>query len=215
MSDQLTDWAYLVDFAERRAPAFFPSFFHLKDEAEALMTPRMNQHGPVTFHAHYYALLKMFATRAGRTLVIETGTRYGLSSFAACSALGFGHDGDVLTCDIMYDNHVEAQAKINELIGVDLYSGWDYHPDGSQAALPVFAKTDPIWNVFIHDSDHSAENMAWELDFAWEHIPAGGLLVCDDWDWPWKKENDDIFRVFAARVGKDFHTISTAAVIEK
>lgn len=210
----MKDWDYLVDFAKRRAKSV--DFVALQSYAESLMTPRMNQHGPVTFHPYYYALLSAFAgSRLGRVTVIETGTRYGLSSYAACSALGFGHFGDVWTCDVMYPNHNTAAARIEELIGAVFGPGWEYHDGGSQVALPAFAKADPVWDVFLHDSDHSAKNMAWEIAYAWEHIPEGGLLVCDDWDWPLKKEGDDIFRTFCKMINRDFHTISTAAVIEK
>lgn len=209
----MKDWEYIANFAGRRAPSFRPG---LKNEAEKIMTPRMNQHGPVTFHPYFYALLRLHtSTRTQPETVIETGTRYGLSSFAACSALGFGRRGHVWTCDVMYPNHNTAQMEIKKLLDVDFWAGWEYLGEPSARALPTFAKANPVWDVFLHDSDHSAKNMAWELDFAWEHIPAGGLMIVDDYDWPAKKEGDDVFDKFCTRIERDFHTISTAAVIEK
>lgn len=36
--------------------------------------------------------------------------------------------------------------------------------------------------MFVHDSDHSYANMAWEIRCAWQAMGAGGVIVCDDVD---------------------------------
>ena len=33
---------------------------------------------------------------------------------------------------------------------------------------------------FLHDSDHTYENMSFELSKAWKYLQSGGVLVCDN-----------------------------------
>jgi hypothetical protein len=35
-------------------------------------------------------------------------------------------------------------------------------------------------DIFIHDSEHSYENMMFEYMTAWDHLKEGGILLSDD-----------------------------------
>ena len=65
-------------------------------------------------------------------------------------------------------------------------------------------------NAFLHDSDHSYENMMFEFEAAWPKILTGGFLVSDDVKW------NDAFIDFANKNNiKDYSISSGFGVINK
>jgi len=64
----------------------------------------------------------------------------------------------------------------------------------SQDALDSIYTTTGLWDVFLHDSDHSKSCMSWELETAYRYVRPGGLIACDDWNW----DNDDAWGKFAS-----------------
>ena len=47
--------------------------------------------------------------------------------------------------------------------------------------VPLLKKLDEI-DIFLHDSEHSYQNMLWEFQTAWTYLKAGGLLLSHNID---------------------------------
>lgn len=50
----------------------------------------------------------------------------------------------------------------------------------SKELLPALLETTANIDMFLHDSDHSYENMMWEFETVWPKLRANGLLLSDD-----------------------------------
>lgn len=63
--------------------------------------------------------------------------------------------------------------------------------------MPLLEQLGKI-NMFIHDSQHSYENMMFEYITAWNHLKEGGILLSDD------TNLNRAFIDFSAKVGSKF-----------
>ena len=52
----------------------------------------------------------------------------------------------------------------------------------SEKLAPLFKNVVEI-DIFLHDSDHSYQNMLWEFQTAWTYLKAGGLLLSHNIDY--------------------------------
>lgn len=55
--------------------------------------------------------------------------------------------------------------------------------DKSYDAVTPLRKKAPLWDYFLHDSNHDVECMTFELAYADFAVPAGGIILCDDYTW--------------------------------
>ena len=105
--------------------------------------------------------------------VIETGTQHGVSAFMISKFIqnkskpitfrSYDVKEDILLSSEMNQNLIILAAPIRENFQ-------------KQSSLLRKGKL-----LFFHDSDHSEENMAFELDWAWNHLLAS-IILCDDID---------------------------------
>ncbi len=65
--------------------------------------------------------------------------------------------------------------------------------------LPPLVKELDTIDVFLHDSEHTRENMTFEFEETWPKIPSGGLLLSDDVN---LAVTGGAFYEFAARAGR-------------
>ena len=105
-------------------------------------------------------------------IVIETGIANGLSTRLILSALNKNEQGKLISVDINND--------AGGLLNCFNTSRWickiGKPKEGLMGALNMVDELD----IFIHDSDHSYENMLFEYQNAYKKIARGGLLLSDD-----------------------------------
>jgi predicted O-methyltransferase YrrM len=112
-------------------------------------------------------------------VIVETGVATGVTSAHLLGALednghGVLHSIDLPPTDMVAAGHVGAA------IPGDLRHRWIYHWGASRRLLPKLLTGLQGRLMFVHDSDHSYRNMAWEIRSAWRAMGAGGVIVCDD-----------------------------------
>jgi predicted O-methyltransferase YrrM len=113
--------------------------------------------------------------------IVETGVATGVTSAHLLAALednghGVLHSIDLPPTDMIVAGHVGAA------VPHDLRHRWIYHWGASRRLLPKLLRGLRGRLMFVHDSDHSYANMAWEIRCAWQAMNAGGVIVCDDVD---------------------------------
>lgn len=169
---------------------------------------RMHQIGPLT----YQQTLRDYVVELRPHVVVETGVYHGVSTIMILDALTENNRGHLHSCDPRYRDQSWAEGALARAhkVAID-FTRWTFHGSPSHLVLP---KVPSPWDVFLHDSDHSAENMTWELDYAWERLRPGGLLVCDDWQWP-RHAPHGAFERFCEAKNLAFKTHSTAAFAMK
>ena len=52
----------------------------------------------------------------------------------------------------------------------------------SKDVLPLLIDSTKQLDFFIHDSEHTYENMLFELKLAWKKLKVGGIIICDNID---------------------------------
>ena len=126
----------------------------------------------LTYQHYLYGLAHMIGDQLA---VVETGVRTGVSTeilLEAMSAL----DGVLWSCDPMYASQEEA----GRACGLSpAHPKWLFSGLTSRDALPFV--TGGV-DMFVHDSDHSYENMEWELEYM-ESTYLPEVIVVDDPLW--------------------------------
>jgi predicted O-methyltransferase YrrM len=168
----------------------------------------LNQIGPLTYQERLADAVR--SMRAN--VIVETGVYNGVSTVLLLEAMWPA--ALLHSCDPTYSSQYAAEIQIKTAHRCDTidFSRWRFYPERSRTALPAI---DGPWDVFLHDSDHREFNMSWELDYAWERLRVGGLLVCDDYRWP-KHSPHGAFDAFCKKHQiVEYVTHSTAAFIVK
>jgi predicted O-methyltransferase YrrM len=115
-------------------------------------------------------------------IVVETGVAHGMTSRFILEALERNGAGNLWSIDLP---PVNPQTRQEVGIAVDnaaLRSRWSYIAGTSRRRLPVLLSQLGRVDLFIHDSMHSARNVAFEMDLAWRYLTPGGVVVVDDID---------------------------------
>lgn len=160
-----------------------------------------SQHGDVL-----YALCRLLRPRA----VVETGVCSGVSSAYLLRALaengtGHLHSVDLPELEALVGHGPGGSAtrpvalvpegkEAGWAVPEELRERWTLHRGRTRDLLPgVLEAVGPV-DLFLHDSEHSYENMVWEYRTVWPVLRPGGWLVSDDVWW------NGAFRDFAAEV---------------
>lgn len=169
---------------------------------------RLNEIGPLT----YQLKLREAVLEMRPLVVVETGVCNGVSTVLVLEALNENGFGTLYSCDPRYSSQGHAEGRLARAHRKEInFSRWRFEGCKSRQFLPTAPAP---WGIFVHDSDHGAKNMAWELGYAWERIEQGGLLVCDDYRWP-KHKPHGVFEAFVKQHGVTYKTNDTAAFVFK
>ncbi len=128
------------------------------------------------------------------SVMVETGGTPGKSTAFILRAMERNGAGQLYTIDLPPQTTaggvLARRESWHQALPAGAASGWIV-PDSlrprhtallgkSTDHLPLLlAKLETI-GIFLHDSDHSYENMMWEFETAWPAIKPGGLLLSDD-----------------------------------
>jgi predicted O-methyltransferase YrrM len=114
-------------------------------------------------------------------IIVETGVATGVTSAHLLAALEDNGHGVLHSIDLPPTNMVAA-GHVGAAIPDNLRERWIYHWGASRRLLPKLLDDLQGRLMFVHDSDHSYANMAWEIRNAWQAMSSGGVIVCDDVD---------------------------------
>lgn len=146
-----------------------------------------------TYHTSLYVITRIMKPQA----VVETGVFKGSSSFAILSALEKNEKGCLYSIDLP-----SARLKGKEvgwLVPENLLKRWHLQMGLSSDLLPDLLKDiEGGVDIFLHDSEHSYENMMWEYMYVLKAMREGGLILSHD------ISRNSAFKEFANCFSKDF-----------
>lgn len=132
-------------------------------------------------------------------IVVETGVAAGISSAFILQALQDNNRGRLYSID--FPNYALKDASpIPEgkepgfAIPPNLKRRWVLELGKSSAILPNLLAGIGKVDIFLHDSEHSYENMMFEYTTSWDYLPPTGLLLSHDISW------NSAFRDFSRKV---------------
>ena len=125
------------------------------------------------------------------SLIVETGVANGVSTYFILKAMHENKRGKLISID--YPNY-NKNGYVNEdgkpdavFIPAGKEPGWivpinlrDRFSVMIGKSADILPKLDIIPDIFYHDSDHSYTNMKFELEWAYEHVKDGGIIMADD-----------------------------------
>lgn len=162
-----------------------------------------------------YVLVRRLRPR----IIVETGVAAGVSTSIILRALDRNSGGTLHSIDLPnraeggYRNRdgrwdpvfTPARFEPGWIVPPSLRSRWFLHLGDSRSVLrPVLERLERI-DLFYHDSDHSYENMTFELHAAWPHLRTGGVVYADDVFW------NTAFDDFCVQVSANSSAIVTPA----
>lgn len=123
-------------------------------------------------------------------IILETGVASGISSAYILSALEENKRGQLFSIDLPPD-YVKFEGRVlipkdkepGWLIPEELKKRWRLELGESSEKLPPVLKNLPLIDIFIHDSEHTYENMIWEFRTVWPYFKKEGLLLSHDINW--------------------------------
>lgn len=134
---------------------------------------------PVGWAEDLYAIIRALSPE----VVVETGVCHGVSSTAILGALNRNGHGELFSVDAPNLDPLAMLPLGKEpgwIIPERFRSQWHLHVGLSKEILPPLLEELPSIDVFLHDSEHSYENMIFEFRAAFPHLKAGGVLLSDD-----------------------------------
>jgi hypothetical protein len=143
------------------------------------------------------------------TVIVETGVASGVSSAYFLQALDENQVGKLYSIDLPDADTEELLGQVLTRLPEGRSSGWvvpdwlrgrwDLRIGKSSDVLPRVMKEVGNLGIFLHDSEHSLDNMMFELNLAWPNLSPDGFLLSDDVNLPSTK---GAFHAFAEKVGR-------------
>lgn len=114
-------------------------------------------------------------------IVVETGVSDGMSSFFILNALMNLGKGKLYSIDFPDVGMPKIYGKEpGWIIPEHLKTKWDLSLGKSEGRLPKLLDKLGTVDIFIHDSEHSYQNMKFEFNCALQHVHVGSLIMSDD-----------------------------------
>jgi len=124
-----------------------------------------------------YALIRLSRPR----FVVETGVAAGVSSYYILDALHKNGEGTLTSIDIR--GKLPNDKPTGWLVPRELRNRWTLLEGSSKSLLPNTVIAGCSVDFFLHDSEHSYENMTYEYSTIWISLADGGLVVSDNIEW--------------------------------
>ena len=148
--------------------------------------------------SEYHRALYIMARILKPEIVIETGVFEGHSSLAFSLALEKNNEGRLYSIDLPSPS-LPPGKEPGWIVPEHLRKRWDLRLGKSSELLPGLLEEIKEVDMFLHDSEHSYENMYWEYKTAWGCIRKGGLLLSHD------ISMNAAFREFAKYVSEGYY----------
>jgi len=127
------------------------------------------------YHRALYIITRILKPK----VVIETGVFEGHSSLAFLIALEENNEGSLYSIDLPSPKLPPGKDS-GWVVPNYLRTRWDLRLGKSSDLLPGLLTEVKEVDIFLHDSEHSYENMFWEYEATWGNIRKGGLLLSHD-----------------------------------
>ena len=155
-------------------------------------------------------------------IVLETGVANGLSSAYILLALEKNAVGRLYSIDLgaedgkIYENGyftpttgyapVPNGKSSGWIIPEEIKHRWTFVSGRTSDMMPQVLDKIKEVDIFIHDSEHTYENMKWEYQTVWPYLKRGGLLISHDIDmnkafFELCKEVNDRHYIYAKTIG--------------
>ena len=109
--------------------------------------------------------------------VVETGVSGGVSSSFILCALEENQHGELFSIDLPWGE------QSGWMIPDYLRHRWHLEQGRSAEKLPPLLEKLGAIDMFLHDSEHSYENMFREYESAWAYLKTGGILLSHNVEW--------------------------------
>ena len=150
-------------------------------------------------------LLYATCRRQKPDIVVETGVASGVSSSYILCALEQNKHGQLYSIDLPWWQENQSGWMVPDY----LRHRWHLILDkSSEKLVPLLKKVARI-DIFLHDSEHSYQNMLWEFQTAWAYLKDGGLLLSHNID------NNDAFSDFCQDRGVKGYSLTNMGGIVK
>lgn len=142
----------------------------------------------------YRAMLYMLLRAVKPKNVIETGVLHGITTSVMLDAIKRNNTGKLHSIDLpsYFDVGPSNKDGYNDTLPEALQPGWmvaentkeywNLNLGSSEDMLKPLLEELKELDIFIHDSDHTYQNMWFELTTAWPYVKDGGIVVCDNID---------------------------------
>lgn len=130
-------------------------------------------------------------------IVVETGVASGVSSAFILKALEDNNKGILYSIDLPGHVVLVHGKETGYVIPHDLRKRWILKVGKSKDILPDLVREVGRIDIFLHDSEHTYENMMFEYSTAWPCISNKGLLLSHD------ISANNAWRDFCRRVGQE------------
>lgn len=117
-------------------------------------------------------------------VVVETGVASGVSSTFILKALEDNHYGQLysvdLPCPDIHGVILPPDKDAGWIIPGQLKARWHFIVGKSTQVLPSLMAQLDVIDVFFHDSEHTYDNVMFELQTVFPHMRSGGVMMIDN-----------------------------------
>ncbi|BFI74536.1 class I SAM-dependent methyltransferase [Sulfurisphaera ohwakuensis] len=155
----------------------FSNYFKEAEELNTQIEKKLGSSFPYALTSDKRLILYAIVKYMNPNVVIETGVGPGASTTIILSALERGILYSVDIREILENN-----MPVGFLVPNNLRNKWKLYIGPSREVLPrIFREVNQI-DIFFHDSEHSYDNVMFELDEAWNHLREEGVILIDNLD---------------------------------
>ena len=186
----------------RKLPMRLPTFISATTEAKndainkygAEFTVKTDGYGASEYHRALYIITRILKP----IIVIETGVFEGHSAISVLLAMEANNKGFLYSIDLPSPDIPFGKVP-GWMVPEHLRNRWDLRAGKSSDLLPPLLLEVEDVDIFLHDSEHSYENMYWEYKTAWDHIKPSGALLSHD------VSQNAAFKDFAKHVSEEYY----------
>jgi predicted O-methyltransferase YrrM len=130
----------------------------------------------VKWNTTLYILIRMFKPK----IIVETGVLWGYSSSNILKAISENCEGNLYSIDLTDQRLIDRGFNSGPVVPDNLKNKWELINGRSDKKLPYLLDKLKKIDIFIHDSEHSYENMLFEYETAYEYLNEDGLIISHD-----------------------------------
>ena len=186
----------------RKLPLKMPMFISTLTEAQNDVISKYGNEFDIKTKSYslsgYHRALYIMTRILKPEIVIETGVFEGHSSLSILLALEGNSKGHLYSIDLPSPK-LPPGKEPGWIVPEHLRKRWDLRLGKSSELLPGLLEEIKEVDIFLHDSEHSHENMYWEYKTAWDYMRKGGLLLSHD------ISQNAAFRDFAKYVSEGYY----------